>query len=87
MKRALIAAAVAASFFATNLLAADVQAPLAPGKPAGVKQAQTWDWTTVGIVSGVVLVGALVGLSTGQSNHAQPVTTAVPTPTTVSTAA
>jgi hypothetical protein len=85
MKRALIAMAVATSFFATNLLAAEATGTLAPGKPSGVKKAQDWDMQTLGIFGGLALAGILVGLSTGQSNKSQPVN-ATTTPTPVSTA-
>ena len=84
MKRALIAATAAASFFATNLLAAEVNGPLAAGKPAGVQKAQAWDMATLAIAGGVALTGVLIGLSVQQSNKAQPVN-ATTTPSTVTT--
>lgn len=72
MKRALIAATVAASFFATNLLAAENTPPLAPGKPAGVQKAQDIDWTTVAWIGVGVGAAVLIGLSTGQSEKGGP---------------
>jgi hypothetical protein len=85
MKRTLIATAVAASFFATNLLAADAAGPLAPGKPSGVSKAQDLDLTTVAVAGGVVLAGVLIGLSTQQKDKTQAVNT-TPAQTSVSTA-
>jgi hypothetical protein len=74
MRRALIAATVAVSFFATNLLAAETAAPLAPGKPAGVQKAQDYDWTSYAWIGLGVGAAILLGLSTGQSDHAPPPT-------------
>jgi hypothetical protein len=85
MKRTLIATAVAASFFATNLLAADVAGPLAPGKPSGVSKAQDIDLTTLAIGGGVVLGGVLLGLSTQQKDKTQAVTTTPAATTTTTT--
>jgi hypothetical protein len=84
MKRTWIAAAAAASLFATNLLAAEATGPLAPAKPAGVKKAQDWDMTTIGIVGAGALAGVLIGLSVQQSNKSQPVN-ATTTPSTITT--
>ena len=59
--RLLIAATVAASFFATNLLAADLTAPLSAGKPAGVQKAQLSDIAPIWyVVGGVALIGVVV---------------------------
>ena len=59
--RLLIAATVAASFFATNLLAADLAAPLAAGKPAGVQKAQLSDVAPIWfVVGGIAVTGAIV---------------------------
>ena len=76
MTRMLIAATAAATFFATNLLAAETVSPLAPGKPAGVTKAQTNDNTTLYYVLGAgALGGILLGLSTGQHGNVVPTAT------------
>jgi hypothetical protein len=62
--RLIIAATVAASFFATNLLAADLTAPLAAGKPAGVQKAQDSGIAPIWyVVGGVAVIGAVVAAS------------------------
>jgi hypothetical protein len=62
--RLLIAATVAASFFATNLMAADLAAPLSAGKPAGVQKAQLSDVAPIWFVlGGIAVVGAVVAAS------------------------
>jgi hypothetical protein len=72
--RILIAATLGASLIATNLFAADVIGPLAPGKPAGIKSAQDAEndhtilWLAVG---GGVLAG-LIALTTKGSTSAPP---------------
>ena len=77
MTRMLIAATVAATFFATNLLAAETASPLAPGKPAGVTKAQANDNTTLYYVLGAgALGGILLGLSTSQHGNVVPTATA-----------
>ena len=62
--RLFIAATVAASLFATNLLAADLAAPLPAGKPAGVQKAQLGGinpaWFAVG---GLGILAAVVATS------------------------
>ncbi|HVZ28215.1 MAG TPA: hypothetical protein VG798_06120 [Rhizomicrobium sp.] len=54
MNRVLVAAGLAASLIATNLMAAEVNAPLPPAKKAGVHKAQLEDlgplpWIGLGI--------------------------------------
>jgi hypothetical protein len=72
--RLFIAATVAASLFATNLLAAEAAAPLAGGKPAGVQKAQDEGIAPIWFVLGaVVVVGAVVAASSG--GNSVPVTT------------
>ena len=63
--RLFITATVAASLFATNLLAAEAVAPLAPGKPAGVQKAQDADNTVWWIVGGAVIVGVIATVASG----------------------
>ena len=79
MKRALIVATVAASLFATNLLAAESAAPLAPGKAAGVQKAQDYDWTSLAWIGVGVGAAVLIGLSTGQENRSVAPTVATST--------
>ena len=67
MNRALIAATIAASFFATNLFAADASGPLAPGKAAGVKTAQDSNDTVLYFVAAAGL-GGLIALALSQSS-------------------
>jgi hypothetical protein len=86
MTRMLIAATVAATFFATNLLAAETVSPLAPGKPAGVTKAQANDNTTLYYILGVgALGGILLGLSTAQHGSVVPTATAGAGASTVTT--
>jgi hypothetical protein len=66
--RLLIAATVAASFFATNLMAADLTAPLAAGKPAGVQKAQDSGIAPIWyVLGGVAIVGVVVAASSSVS--------------------
>jgi hypothetical protein len=57
---------------------------LAPGKPAGVRQAQEENGHTMLIIAGVTLVGVGIGLAvSGNGNNASPTpTTSAPTGTT-----
>jgi hypothetical protein len=78
--RNLIAAALSMTLVASAALASGTT-PLAPGKPAGVKQAQSGDNTTALIViAGIVAIGVAIGLSTSSDgNPGGPVTlTTVP---------
>lgn len=79
--RTLIAVALSSTLIASAALAADV-GPLAPGKPAGVKQAQvgTTGWVLIG--AGVVAAVAIIVASdsngkptTGPQNLAVTATT------------
>ena len=71
--RTLMAVALSATLLASTALAEEV-GPLAPGKPAGVKQAQmnTTGWVLVG--AGVVAAIAILVASdsNGSPNQAQP---------------
>jgi hypothetical protein len=63
----LCAVVAAASLLATSALA---QTPLAPGKPAGLLQAQEKDDNTLLYVAGIGLVAAGIGLlASGSSNN------------------
>jgi hypothetical protein len=80
------AVAVAASmlFSTTAAIAADTasnQGALAPGKPAGVKQAQMLDDdTALWLLGGAVVIGGIVLVATGTGNGS---TTSTTTSTTV----
>jgi hypothetical protein len=74
--RLFIAATVAATLFATNLLAAEAVAPLPAGKPAGVQKAQDADntvWWIVGL--GAVAAGIAIVASGNSSTSATSTTT------------
>ena len=67
--RVLIASLLATSLCATSVLAADAGAPLAPGKPAGVRQAQLEDSTILYIVgAGAVIAGIVLVASNNGSD-------------------
>lgn len=73
--RLFIAATVAASLFATNLLAAEAVSPLPAGKPAGVQKADAADgslWWILGV--GVVAAGIAI-VASGGGNTIMPTTT------------
>jgi hypothetical protein len=75
--RLFIAATVAASLFATNLLAADLAAPLAAGKPAGVQKAQDSGIAPIWyIVGGIAAIGGIVAVV---GDNSGPVATTPPT--------
>jgi hypothetical protein len=78
--RNLIAAALSLSLAATSAMAGGNSAPLAPGKPAGVKHAQA-DTTAIIVIVGIAGTIAAVAFGTASGgNPGQPVTpTPVPT--------
>jgi hypothetical protein len=78
--RNLIAAALSVSLAASSAMADGNRAPLAPGKPAGVKQAQV-DTTALLVIIGIAGTIAAIALATASSgNPGSPVTpTTVPT--------
>ncbi|HET7083854.1 MAG TPA: hypothetical protein VFI23_03725 [Rhizomicrobium sp.] len=82
--RNLIAAALSASLMTASAFGADNGA-LAPGKPAGVHQAQDMNMGTNAliIITGIVVAGVAIGLSTSSDgNPGGPVAlTTVPTTT------
>lgn len=70
-----------AALLATALVASTAfAAPLAPGKPAGVKKAQAGDTSTVMIVAGVAVVGLGIGL-VASGNGSGPATSTTATGT------
>jgi hypothetical protein len=74
-----IAVFLASSLIASSALAAtDAVAPLAPGKPAGVKQAQTMDNTLL-LVMGLGVVAAGVALVASGNGHSTVITTTTTT--------
>lgn len=85
--RSFAAVVLATSLVASNAFAADFSAPLAAGKPAGVKQAQMGDHNTLMLLLGVGILGAGIGFAvSGNSNVITPATTTTTTTTTTSTA-
>jgi hypothetical protein len=85
LMRILIAAALAASLFTTNLFAGETVGPLAPGKAAGVKQAQETDHTILWIaLGGVALAGVLAMASNGKGSTSAAAPAAAVTTTTSS---
>jgi hypothetical protein len=72
--RILIPAALAASLVATNLFAAEISsatpAPLAPGKAAGVHDAQITDNPLLWVLGGAAVIAVIaVAASSGSSNN------------------
>jgi hypothetical protein len=75
--RNLIAAALSLGLMASSALAAS-EGALAPGKPAGVKQAQGVDTTALLVIGGIVAVGAIIGITQASNgNPANQVTSTV----------
>lgn len=64
------------AFLIVTLAAPDALAanppPLAPGKPAGLRQARLEDGTGMIVVAGVALVGVAVALATAGNGSASP---------------
>ena len=58
----LVAAVLSFSLLASSALAAS-EGALAPGKPAGVKAAQEVDTTALLVIGGIVVVGAIIGIT------------------------
>jgi hypothetical protein len=63
--RLLFVAALAASLLATNLLAAETGGPLAPGKPAGVKNAQDANFPAWWLFGGAAAIALAVVATNG----------------------
>ncbi len=67
--RAIAAAILATTLTLSSALAADDQGPLAPGKPAGTKQAQIETGGVLLVVGILVVAGAIAAIaSTTQGN-------------------
>jgi len=80
--RTLIALALSTTLIASSAFAADV-GPLAPGKPAGVAQAQlgTTAWVLLGV--GVLVAVVAVAATSSNGSPVQPTTQLAVTTTTV----
>ena len=76
----LLSAALATVIFASSALAEDAAAPLAPGKPAGVKEAQNGGVNPIVIV-GLVAVAGVVAIAASHSSHHNGTTTTTTTGT------
>ena len=51
--------------------------PLAPGKPAGTRAAQGSEDTTLYIISGVVILGIIIGVAASAGSSAPPNTNTI----------
>jgi hypothetical protein len=80
--RNFIAAIAAASLLTTSAIAA---APLAPGKPAGLKKAQDADDNTVLYIIGIGAVAAGIAILASDSNDNNGGSTVTPPTTTTTT--
>jgi hypothetical protein len=69
--RTLIAVALSTTLLASSAFAADSAGPLAVGKPAGVKQAQS-EGNTLWVLAGVGVLVA-VGVAVASSSNGSPV--------------
>ena len=79
--RALTALILSASLLASSVaVAADNAGPLAPGKPAGVKQADLGSSTTLVLLGFAVVAAIAIGVASG--SNGSPVQTPAPTGTT-----
>ena len=74
--RLFLSAALATALFASSAFSEDASAPLAPGKPAGVKQAQEQDNTLIILVGlGLIAGGIAIAASSGGHDHGTTTTT------------
>jgi hypothetical protein len=79
--RLFVSAVLATALFASNALAGDTGTSLAPGKPAGVKDAQMTDHTVViGLGVALVAAGIAIAASSGNSHNVTTVTTTTTAP-------
>lgn len=67
--RILIASALSMTLLVSGAMAAGTSGPLAPGKPAGVRQAQDTDTTALVVIGGIVAAGVAIGLATSSSGN------------------
>ena len=84
LMRTFTASALSLTLLVSGAMAGE-SIPLAPGKPAGLKQAQGVNSTALIIITGIVVAGVAIGLSTSSDgNPGGPVAlTTVPTTTAV----
>ncbi|MES2256291.1 MAG: hypothetical protein V4559_14780 [Pseudomonadota bacterium] len=84
--RIICAAILASSLIVSSAFAAtNVAAPLAPGKPAGVKQAQAADNTLLMVLGLGVVAGGIALVASGGGNDNPAAGTATTTTTTTTT--
>ena len=77
--RLFVSTVLATALFASSALAGD--ASLAPGKPAGIKDAQITDNTVViGLGVALVAAGIAIAASSGNNHNNSAVTTTATTP-------
>lgn len=72
---------LAATVFASTAMAGDAAKPLAPGKPAGVSQAQAQGVNPI-VYLGLVGIAGVVAIAAGHSSHHGGGTTTTTTTTT-----
>ena len=78
--RTIGAVLLASSLIASSAFAAtDASAPLTPGKPAGVKQAQSWHDNTLLLVLGLGVVAGGIALVASGNGHNTVTTTTTTT--------
>jgi hypothetical protein len=82
IRTAMIAAVAAAAMVGSQALAGDVT--LAPGKPAGVLQAQRHHGPNLWLIGGAAVVAVVAVVVATQSNSYTPCGTACSSPTTTS---
>jgi len=80
--RTLIVSALSLTLLVSGALAAEGSGPLAPGKPAGVRQAQEINRTALIVITGIVAAGVAIGLSTSSNGNPGGPVTLTTTPTT-----
>lgn len=67
--RTLMASALSLTLLVSGAVAGENRVPLAPGKPAGIKQAQESNTTALVIIAGIVATGVAIGLATSSSGN------------------
>lgn len=65
--RTLVASVLSMTLLVSGAMAADGSGRLAPGKPAGVRQAQEVSTTALVIITGIVVTGLAIGLATSSN--------------------
>jgi hypothetical protein len=79
--RTLVASLLSMTLLASGAMA-ESAGPLAPGKPAGVRQAQEINKTALIIITGIVVAGVAIGLSTSSNGNPGGPVALTTTPTT-----